>query len=182
MKKIPTSIEGCFLITGEPFVDQRGTFSRKFCMKEFDPDFEFFWVQENVSTNILRGTLRGMHMQSEPNGEIKLVSCTKGTIYDVVIDLRADSSTFGDWEGFELSEGQIKSVFVPAGCGHGYLTLTDDTEVRYLVSEYYVPGAEVGIKWDDPDVGVQWPIDVEIVSDKDSNNQSLMNYKSGLIS
>ena len=97
-------------------------------MKEFDPDFEFFWVQENVSTNILRGTLRGMHMQSEPNGEIKLVSCTKGTIYDVVIDLRADSSTFGDWEGFELSEGEIKSVFVPAGCGHGYLTLTDDTE------------------------------------------------------
>tara|TARA_B100001939_G_scaffold225306_1_gene194012 strand:- start:124 stop:663 length:540 start_codon:yes stop_codon:yes gene_type:complete len=178
MKKISTSIEGCYLIKSDAHVDHRGTFSRKFCMREFGHDTEFSWVQENVSTNLKKGTLRGMHMQAAPYGEIKLVSCTKGVIYDVVIDLRENSSTFGKWEGFELSEGEIKSVFVPIGCGHGYLTLTDETEVRYLVSEYYVPESEVGIMWDDPSIGVVWPIDVEIVSDKDQANQSFMDYKS----
>lgn len=171
-----SKIVDCYFIRGEPFVDHRGTFSRKFCEEEYPSKDKIHWVQENLSTNHKAGTLRGMHMQRDPYGEIKLVSCTRGRIFDVVVDMRRDSKSFGQWDGFELCEREVTSVLVSKGCAHGYLTLTDDTEVRYLVDNFYKPGAEVSLVWNDPKVGIVWPHSVDIVSDKDDNASSFDEY------
>ncbi len=128
------------------------------------------FVQANTSFNYKKGTLRGMHFQKSPYEEDKLVRCTKGSIFDVIIDIRKDSPTYKKWFGVELSEENRKSLFVPKGFAHGYLTLEDNSEVTYLVTEFYTPEADSGIKFDDPAFNIEWPMTPVVISEKDSNH------------
>ena len=165
-----TKLKGAFVIELEKHQDERGFFARVFCQKEFEangliPDV----AQANMSLSPTRGTLRGMHYQKSPFEETKLVRCTKGAIYDVIIDIRPDSPTYKQWTGVELTADNYKMLFVPKNFAHGFITLSDDTEVTYLVSQFYSPGSELGIRWNDPHIAIQWPMDVEVISDKDAN-------------
>lgn len=126
-------------------------------------------VQANMSTNKVKGTFRGMHYQMDPYQETKLIRCIKGALYDVIIDLRADSPTYKDWIGVELTEGNQRALFVPKDFAHGFVTLVDDTTAFYMVSQFYTPGAESGIRWNDPSFKIAWPIEPRLISQKDSN-------------
>lgn len=164
-----TELEDAKLIALEPRGDARGMFARTMCAREFAPhgivtDF----VQQNMSVSAQKGTLRGMHRQLAPHEEGKLIRCVRGAIYDVIIDLRPDSSTFKRWQGFELTAANRLQLYAPPGFAHGFLTLCDDCEVTYLVSAYYEPGAESGVRFDDPAFGVEWPFAPSVVSDKDN--------------
>jgi dTDP-4-dehydrorhamnose 3,5-epimerase len=162
-------LKGAFLIELEPLEDDRGFFARSWCKREFDQHglgTEF--VQCNISFNWKRGTLRGMHYQSLPYEEIKLVRCTRGAIYDVVIDLRPESKTFREWVSIELTEDNRKMLYIPKGFAHGFLTLTENTEVFYQMSEFYAPGHAMGVRWNDPAFNIVWPIDVKVISEKDN--------------
>ncbi len=165
-----TELKGAYVIEIEKLKDHRGFFARAWCQKEFE---EYNLVsrtkQANVSYNKSRGTLRGMHYQLTPYEETKLVRCTRGAIYDVIIDLRPDSSTYTQWFGVELTAENYKMLYVPENFGHGFQTLKDDTEVTYQVSQFYTPGSERGIRWDDPAFGIDWPLAVQVISDKDKN-------------
>ncbi len=161
-------IAGVFLISLEKKEDDRGFFARSFCKKEFAAAglcTEF--VQGNLSFNKKRGTLRGMHYQREPYGEVKVVSCVSGAIYDVVLDIRQESKTFGKWLSIELTMGNRNMLYIPKGIAHGFQTLQDDTTVYYQMGEFYVPAAAAGIKFDDMRFNIKWPLDDKIVSDKD---------------
>jgi dTDP-4-dehydrorhamnose 3,5-epimerase len=163
-------IEGALLVTMEPFRDDRGWFARAWCEEEFrDQGIEMRAVQTNVSHNVRRGTIRGLHWQVEPHLEAKLLRCTAGAVYDVIADVRPTSPTFGSWQGFELAAGSEQLVFVPEGCAHGYQALQDGSEVTYSVSTPYAPGTERGVRWDDPSFDIRWPIADVIVSDKDAS-------------
>ena len=163
-----TKLKGAYLVELEKKADERGFFARAWCQKEFQAqNLVSQFVQCNLSWNERKGTLRGMHRQVAPYEESKLIRCTRGAIYDVMLDLRRDSPTFGKWEGFELAEENHKSLFVPGGFAVGYQTLRDDSEVAYLVSEFYVPGAEEGVRYNDPAFGVHWPVEVSVISEKD---------------
>lgn len=165
-----TNLKDAFIIELNKLKDERGFFARQYCQNEFsDHGINFPIVQANVSYNKLKGTLRGMHYQTEPHGEAKLVRCTKGGIYDAIIDVRSDSPTFKKWIGVELTEHNHKMLYVPEGFAHGFITLQDDTEVTYQVSEFYTPGAEEGIRWDDPTFNIDWPAEVNVISEKDLN-------------
>lgn len=124
-------------------------------------------VQTNISYNKNKGTLRGMHFQKEPYQETKLVRCTKGAVYDVIIDIRPDSKTFTKWFGVELTEDNYKMLYVPEGFAHGYITLKDKSEIHYMVTEFYTPSHEGGVRWNDPVFDIKWPIEVLSVSEKD---------------
>lgn len=169
----PTSIDGAFIVDLEPLGDDRGFFARAFCRREFeeaglDPAVvESMGVQCNLSTNGRAGTLRGMHYQDDSAPEPKLIRCTRGAIWDVIIDMRPDSPTYREHFGVELSEDNRRQLFVPALCAHGYQTLTDDTEIFYMVGHAYTPGAERGLRWNDPAFGIDWPLEVTEISDKD---------------
>ena len=126
-------------------------------------------AQANISLSKYRGTLRGMHYQKAPYEETKLVRCTRGALYDVIVDLRVDSPTFKQWFGVQLTADNYKMLFVPKNFAHGFITLSDDTEASYLVSQLYSPGSELGIRWNDPQFGIRWPIDVEVISEKDAS-------------
>ena len=170
MKIEKTSLEGCVLIHDTYFEDERGFFARSFCRNEFakhglNPEL----VQCNISFNKTAGTLRGMHYQAEPHHEDKLVRCTRGSILDVIIDLRHDSLTYCQWLAVELSAGNYKSLYIPAGFAHGYQTLEDDTELFYQMSEYFKPEVARGIRWNDPVFGIDWPEPVLVISEKDNN-------------
>lgn len=169
MKFSETPLKGSYVVDLKPLVDERGFFSRAWCQKEFeDMLLTARVVQCNLSFNHKKGTLRGMHYQVAPFEETKLVRCTKGAIYDVIIDLRPDSDTFGQWFGVELTEKNHSMLFVPEGFAHGFQTLTDNAEVFYQVSQFYQPGAEQGLRWNDPAIGIQWPLkDGLILSPKD---------------
>ncbi len=148
--------------------DERGFFARTFCRREFEanglnPDF----VQCNISFNNQRGTIRGMHYQVSPHTEVKLVRCTAGAIYDVMIDLRPASSTFMQWFAAELTAKNRHQLYVPEGFGHGYQTLLPDTEVFYQVSAFYDPQSERGVRWNDPAFGITWPLTTTLISQKD---------------
>ncbi len=157
------------LIESTPFEDHRGQFSRTFCTKEFgDAGLETAFVQANASFNPRAGTLRGMHYQIAPFAEVKVVRCVAGAIYDVIVDLRPDSPTCLRWQGFELTDDNNLQLYVPRGFAHGFVTLWDNASVSYLVSSAYTPGAESGLRWDDPALAITWPIDVSTVSDKDA--------------
>lgn len=170
-----TALNDAYVIELSKLQDERGFFARAFCAKEFkDQGIAFPIAQANVSYNRSKQTLRGMHYQRQPYGEAKLVRCTKGSIYDVIIDVRSDSSTYGEWIGVELTEQNYRILYVPAGFAHGFITLEDDTEVTYQVSEFYTPGAEQGIRWDDPAFNIQWPVEPKIISEKD---RSWIEYK-----
>jgi dTDP-4-dehydrorhamnose 3,5-epimerase len=166
-----TRLNGLFEIDLEPREDERGFFARSYCRREFlahglNPRV----VQCNVAYNRKRGTLRGFHYQEAPDGEAKLIRCARGALYDVVVDIRADSQTFGQWIATELraEPGQpSRMLYVPEGLAHGFLTLEDETEVFYQMSEFYVQEAGRGFRWNDPAFSVEWPEPVRIISERD---------------
>jgi dTDP-4-dehydrorhamnose 3,5-epimerase len=169
MKFEPLPLEGAYLVGLEPRADERGMFARTFCKREFDAHgLRSDLVQCNLSTNVRAGTLRGMHFQSEPFAEVKLIRCVRGAIYDVIVDLREGSATYGRWVGAELSEENGQMMYVPQGFAHGYQALTDGAAAFYMVTEYYAPQAEGGLRYDDPAIRIEWPISVSDISDKDA--------------
>ena len=154
----PTSVVGCYLVQPIPSEDERGLFARTYCRDEFDRlGLEAAMAQCSVSRNPNQGTLRGLHFQASPHEEVKVVTCSKGRIFDVVVDLRRESSTFGAWAGVELSASNLLSLYIPKGVAHGFLTLEPDSDMRYQISTPYVPEAARGVRWDDPDIGIAWP-------------------------
>lgn len=163
-----TPLAGAFLIDIEPRGDVRGFFARTFCQREFEAHgLSTAVAQSNVAYNERKGTLRGMHWQAAPATEPKLVRCTRGAIHDVIVDLRPGSPTYLRHFAVELSEENRRSLYVPDLFAHGYLTLTDRAEVTYLVGEFYAPGNERGLRYDDPALGIEWPAPVDVISDKD---------------
>lgn len=173
-----TGLEGAYLIEPERIVDQRGFFARTWCIDEFDAQgISADFVQTSTSFNERRSTLRGIHFQAEPACEAKLIRCTRGRAYDVMVDLRPDSPTFGEWKAFELSADNGQHVYIPEGFGHGFQTQEDRTEVIYQISEFYRPDLASGIRWDDPDLGVTWP-DTEnpVLSGRDQTLPSLQEF------
>jgi dTDP-4-dehydrorhamnose 3,5-epimerase len=164
-----TELRGAFVLDVEPRADDRGFFARTWCARELaEHGLETRVAQCNVSFNPRAGTLRGLHYQRPPHEEVKLVRCTRGAVFDVIADLRPGSPTLGAWVGVELSEENRRALYVPRGFAHGYQTLTDGAEVHYQVSEFYAPGAEHGIRWNDPAVGVEWPLEPTAMSEKDA--------------
>jgi dTDP-4-dehydrorhamnose 3,5-epimerase len=171
MKFSATNLRGAYIVDLEPKVDDRGFFVRTFCQREFAQyQLNDNFVQCNLSSNDKRATLRGMHYQMLPHQEVKLVWCTLGAISDVIVDLRAESPTFRHWIAVELNSTHRRMLYVPKGCAHGYITLTDHAEVAYQVSEYYAPESERGVRWDDPAFGIRWPIQPMVISDKDRSH------------
>jgi dTDP-4-dehydrorhamnose 3,5-epimerase len=169
MRFTETSLKGAFILELEPRCDHRGLFARTFCVEEFQAHGLCTRVlQCNLSFNPARGTLRGMHYQLPPATEVKIVRCTRGAVYDVIIDLRPESPTYGSHIGVELSSENRRTLYVPEMFGHGYQTLTDDAEVMYQVSEMYTPGSERGLRYDDPAFGISWPLPVSAISEKDA--------------
>lgn len=165
-----TFLKGAFVIHLEKVEDERGFFARSYCQKEFENHgLTSQIVQANASYNKKKGTLRGIHYQISPHEETKLVRCTSGAIYDVIIDLRKDSPTYKQWYGIELTAKNHTMLFVPESFGHGFQTLADHTEVTYLVSQFYTPGSERGIRWNDPLFDIRWPIGVQVISSKDAH-------------
>ena len=164
-----TLVRGAFVVEVEKRGDDRGFFARAFCRKEFkEQGIDFNPVQGNIGASLFRGTLRGLHYQVRPHEEKKLVRCTAGALFDVIVDLRPASPSYKKWFGIELTARNYRMVLVPEGCAHGYLTLADQSEVFYLVSEYYSPGAERGIRWDDPAFSIHWPgVEELVISEKD---------------
>lgn len=164
-----TPIADAYLVEIEKFRDERGFFGRAFSADEFrDHGIPFAVAQANLAYSRKKGTLRGLHYQAAPYEEAKLVHCVRGAIYDVIVDLREKSESYGLWYGTELTENAHRLLHVPKGIAHGYLALENDTEVLYLVSEYYTPIAESGIRWNDPVFNIQWPLtDHLIISEKD---------------
>jgi dTDP-4-dehydrorhamnose 3,5-epimerase len=169
MRFTPTPLAGGYLIQLDPRVDQRGMFARAFCAREFAAvGLEISIVQANICTTGLAGTVRGMHFQREPHAEVKLVRCIKGSIYDVVVDMREGSPTHLRWFGTELSEENGLMMYVPKGFAHGYQTLTDGATTYYMVSSFYAPECEGGLRFDDPKLSIRWPRSVSDISDKDA--------------
>jgi dTDP-4-dehydrorhamnose 3,5-epimerase len=163
-----TLFDSVYIIEIEKQTDFRGFFGRAWCKREFEAyGLKTELVQSNVGFSRSAGTLRGLHYQSEPHAEVKLVRCVKGSIYDVMIDMRPQSSTYMQWLGIELKAESYRMIYVPEGFAHGYLTLKDNTEVMYQVSEYYTPGSERGIRFNDPAFAIRWPEDILFISDKD---------------
>lgn len=165
-----TAIPGAFIVDIERKEDSRGFFARVSCIDEFAAyGLSFELVQASVSWNKRRGTLRGLHYQAAPHAEAKIVRCTAGSIFDVLVDIRPDAPSFGRWLGIELSAESRRSVFVPKGVAHGFQTLTDDTEIYYQMSAPYHPAAARGIRWNDPALAIEWPLpNAAILSDADS--------------
>ena len=163
-----TPIAGARLIELEKRGDDRGFFARFFCEKEFgEAGLATRFAQINTSLTGKAGTLRGMHYQLPPHGEVKVVRCIKGALYDVILDLRPESASFGRSFGAELTAENRLMMVVPKGCAHGFVTITDDTEALYLVSDFYDPQSERGIRFDDPKFSIEWPVQPVEVSDKD---------------
>jgi dTDP-4-dehydrorhamnose 3,5-epimerase len=139
-----------------------------YCRQEYaEQGIDFDPVQISLSSNTRRGTLRGLHFQADPHAEAKVVSCTRGSAFDVAVDLRAGSPTYGRWEKVELSRENGRAVYVPAGCAHGFQTLEDDTELLYLISELYEPDLQRGVRWDDPALEIEWPAEPTVMSERD---------------
>ena len=181
MNFMSTGLKGSYVIDLVPIEDNRGWFVRTYCKDEFKAiGHTKEWVQLNHSCTNAAGTVRGMHFQRPPFAEIKLIRCIAGKIFDVVIDLRKDSETFLKWFGVELSADNKKMIYIPGGFAHGFQTLTDDCQLIYHHSEYYKPGSEGGIKYNDDRVGIDWPLPVKNVSDRDENHPKLDNFFEGL--
>jgi dTDP-4-dehydrorhamnose 3,5-epimerase len=163
-----TNLSGVYEVRLEPKPDERGFFARSWCQREFESNgLNPTIVQCSVSFNTRKGTLRGIHYQALPRAETKLVRCTMGAIYDVVVDLRRESPTFKDWTAVTLTAANRSMVYVPRGCGHGFLTLEDDTEIFYQMSEVYSLEASRGVRWNDPTFQIAWPGEAVVISDRD---------------
>ena len=181
MKFRETRLSGAFVIELEPHADERGFFARTFCAREFSAHgLETEFVQCNLSLNHQKGTLRGLHFQSAPWGEAKLVRCIRGVIWDVIVDLRRGSPTFGAHVALELSAENRRAICVPKSFAHGFQTLTDSSEVFYQMSGFYVADASAGIRADDPALGINWPLPVTQISDKDRRLPLLAEIKETL--
>lgn len=163
-----TKLKGAFIIDIEKREDNRGFFARAFCQKEFEAHgLKPLIAQSNVAFNAKQGTVRGMHFQFPPSAETKLVRCTRGAILDIIVDLRPDSPTFLQHVAVELSEDNFRALYVPERFGHGYQALRDKTETSYQVGEFYTPGAEGGLLYNDPGLDLNWPLPVSVISEKD---------------
>lgn len=170
MKVAETHLHGAYVVDIEPISDERGFFARSWCKQDFAAaGLNANLAQCNISFNHKRATLRGMHYQVSPHAEAKLVRCTMGEIYDVILDLRPDSCTFRQWIACELTAHNRRMLFIPEGVAHGFQTLVDNTEVFYQMSEFYHPECARGLRWDDPAFGIRWPLAEPIVSDKDKS-------------
>jgi dTDP-4-dehydrorhamnose 3,5-epimerase len=170
-----TKLGGAYIVEMEPIGDQRGFFARAWCSREFeDQGLVSQFVQANLTFSPTRGTLRGMHYQVPPHEEVKLVRCTRGATYDVIVDLRPESPTYKEWLAVELTADNHRMVYIPAGFAHGYQILQDNTEVFYQVSQFYAPAYERGMRWDDPAFGIQLPLGTPTVLSK--KDQSWPDY------
>jgi len=166
----PTILRDVWTILLEPARDSRGFFARTFCVEEFAAHgLETNYPQHSISFSVHSGTVRGMHYQREPHSEAKLVRCVKGAIWDVIIDIRPESPTYRQWQGFELSSMNGRQLYIPKGFAHGFQTLSNDVEVNYLISEPYAPDSATGIRYDDPALGINWPLAITEISEKDLN-------------
>jgi dTDP-4-dehydrorhamnose 3,5-epimerase len=164
----PTPLQGAFLIDVERREDERGFFARTFCVDELG-SLDARNIQSSISFNPRRGTLRGMHFQRAPHEETKIVRCTRGAIFDVIIDLRRESATFKKWFGARLDQDNHGSLYIPKGFAHGLLTLAADTEVLYMMADPFVSEAASGVRWDDPAFGISWPEKPSLISDRDAS-------------
>ncbi len=170
MRFTETAVDGCRIVELAPITDERGFFARAWCADEMAAEgLADHVAQINMSRSLVAGMIRGLHWQTDPHGEAKFVRCLSGRVFDVCVDVRPDSPTYGKWAGLELTPDNRLAFSVPAGCAHGYQALEAGSEVLYLVSSRYTPGVERGIRWDDPAFGVQWPLATVEVSDKDAS-------------
>jgi dTDP-4-dehydrorhamnose 3,5-epimerase len=166
-----TSLKGSYVLTLEPIEDERGWFARTYCKNDFlSLGHHKEWVQMNHSFTKQLGTIRGMHYQRPPYGEIKLVRCIAGSVYDVIIDLRSDSKTFLQYFGIELSASNKKMIYIPEGFAHGFQTLSNDAELVYHHSQFYLPGVEAGVKYNEPAIKIKWPLEITSISDRDNSH------------
>jgi len=176
MELIKTDIKDLYIIKTKVFEDNRGWFTESYSAKKFkDNGFDIEFIQDNHSLSKGKGVLRGLHFQLEPKAQTKLVRCTSGSIYDVAVDLREDSPTYKEWFGVELNSETKKQFLIPKGFAHGFLTLSDNSEVQYKVDEYYAPEYDRSIRFDDPEINVDWGIDNPILSEKDKKAPLLEN-------
>jgi dTDP-4-dehydrorhamnose 3,5-epimerase len=167
---LETELSGVFVIHVEPVHDERGFFARSWCQKDFaSHGINSHMVQCNISGNLRKGTLRGMHYQAAPHAETKLIRCSRGSIFDVALDLRPNSSTYKRWTTAVLTGRNYHMMCIPEGCAHGFLTLEDDSEVFYQMSEFYHLGSARGVRWNDPAFGIEWPGAVEVISARDAS-------------
>jgi len=165
-----TPLDGAYWVDLNRLEDERGFFARSWCLREFSAQgLDTRLAQCNISYNRQTGTMRGMHFQAQPYGESKLVRCTSGSIFDVIIDVRPGSATYLGWYGIELSRKNHRMLFIPMGFAHGFLTLEDETEVFYQMSEFFVPEAARGFRWNDPLFAIAWPAEVAVISEKDAS-------------
>ena len=165
---VETKLQGAFVIELAPHKDERGFFARAFCQKEFaEHGLKPTIAQGNIASNRLKGTLRGMHFQYPPAAESKLVRCTRGAILDIIVDLRPESPTYLQHVAVELTEDNFRALYVPERFAHGYQALRDNTDTSYQVGEFYTPGTEGGLRYDDPRLGLSWPLPVSVMSEKD---------------
>jgi dTDP-4-dehydrorhamnose 3,5-epimerase len=168
MRFVETDLLGAWLIEAVPACDSRGFFARTFCTHEFSAHgLTTRFVQNSTSQSVTKGTLRGMHFQCAPHAEAKVVSCLKGAVWDVMLDLRPESPTYRCWRGFELTASNYRQLYIPEGCAHGFQTLCDDAEVGYLISQFYEPQAAGGVRYNDPAFAIEWPLPVTVISEKD---------------
>jgi dTDP-4-dehydrorhamnose 3,5-epimerase len=164
-----TELPGAFVVELEPHADERGFFARQWCAREFaERGLDARLAQVSVSHNTARATLRGMHYQAAPHGEAKLVSCVRGAIFDVLVDLRA-GATRAKWIGVELSAANRRALYVPDGVAHGFVTLADDSDVQYCISTFHEPSAARGVRWNDPAFAIRWPIEPRVMSARDAS-------------
>ncbi len=165
-----TKLKCAYLIDIQKLEDERGFFARTWCEHEMaDHGIDMHIVQANTSLNLKKGTLRGMHFQKSPYEEAKLVRCIRGSIYDVIVDLRTESPTFKKWFGVELTADNYKMIYIPERFAHGFITLEDNSEITYMMSQFYTPGYEAGFRWNDPAINIQWPMNAVVISEKDRN-------------
>ncbi len=168
MRFEPTELDGAWLVVPTPARDERGSFARVFCEHEFaEHGLETRFVQHSRSHSVLRGTVRGLHFQRAPHAEVKLVSCLRGAMHDVIVDLRPASPTYRKWIAVELTPDNQRQLYIPAGFAHGFQTLADDTVTSYLISEFYAPEAATGVRWNDPAFAIDWPMPPTAMSEKD---------------
>lgn len=169
-----TTLAGVWLVNLDRHMDERGYLMRTWCAEEFGArGLNTVWPQCNETMTARCGSVRGMHWQQHPHGEVKLVRCARGRVYDVVADVRPESPTFGQWEAFELSSTNLRQIYIPVGFAHGFQTLEDDTVLHYQMGEAYQPGLSAGFRWDDPAVGITWPQSVTSLSRRDAGLPSL---------
>ena len=170
LRFLETGIAGVIVVEPEPTFDVRGSFARTYCRREFaEHGIEFAPDQISTSVNLRAGTLRGLHIQRPPQEEAKLVSCTRGSAFDVAVDLRTESPTYARWTSVELTAESRRGIYIPPGCAHGFQTLEDDSELLYLIAGFYEPSLQRGVRWDDPQLAISWPREPVAVSDGDAN-------------